>query len=449
MLYSRSMAVLGLSLALLLIGINSQSGWLYWLASVLVAAVVLSWGLSLQQVRKLSLARRHVKEIGEGEELEVTLEISNRGRFSRHLLEVMDEDPGARNAAKRPRMKAPRKKLREYVRDPGPPRIPSPEKDGGRASFLVPLIKGRDKATLTYDRGALRRGVYADWPAYFYSEGLLGLARHSSRVNVESRLVVFPRYVELASFPIADSFLHQQRTPFDLSSKGAGMDFYGVREFREGDPLRHVHWRSTARRGGLVVKEFEREVGTPLLVLIDNGNGSGANGHGSLDSAARLAASIVRYAHHAGHPARLAAYEGERPVIYEVPFFHAALEWLAALRPNGPLSLASQVEGLRGALEQGCFLCCITPAARFDYGRFAAALNPMCHVALVLIDQPSHDGSGPPRGPEDPSREMISDLVRTPFEGLFSVSLYRKGEDLRECLEKPLIIFGDCQSRGR
>ncbi len=452
MLCSRSIIALALSLSLALIGINSQAGWLFWLASMVLSAVVVSWALSRQQVRGLSLSRRHAPRVVEGESLEVTLEVANRGRFSRHLLVVMDDDPCANSLERRPRIKAPRKTVRDYVRDPSPPRIPSPDEDGGSASFLVPFVEGQGKAALTYRRAGLRRGVYRDWPGGLYSEGLLGLARHGRRVAVKSRLVVYPYSVELSSFPLADSFLHPQRSSYDLSSKGAGTDFYGVREFRAGDPLRHVHWKTTARLGDLAVKEFEREVGTPLVVLIDNyaGNGAGnGSAAASLDSAARLAASIVRYAHHSGHPARLAAYDGESPVTFDVPHFEAALEWLSTLGPYGGLSLASQIEGLRGELESGSFLCCIAPAARFDYGRLAASLPPMSHVALVLIDQPSHNGDGPHPGGHDPTRQIVTDLVKEPFPGLFSISLYRKGDDLRECLERPSITFGDYRSRGK
>ncbi len=40
-------------------------------------------------------------------------------------------------------------------------------------------------------------------------------------------------------------------------SRGAGLEPRGIREYAQGDSLRHVHWRSTARRGQLLVKEFE------------------------------------------------------------------------------------------------------------------------------------------------------------------------------------------------
>jgi hypothetical protein len=40
-------------------------------------------------------------------------------------------------------------------------------------------------------------------------------------------------------------------------------------------------------------------------------------------------------------------------------------------------------------------------------------------------------------------------LIETPFSGLFSISLYHEGDDLRTCLEKPLIIFANSQPQER
>lgn len=451
MFFSRSIMVIVLAFAMILIGVNSQSGWMFWFASLLIAALGVSWFISLFQVRKLSLVRRNLPETDEEEELRVTLEIRNRGRFSRNLLEVIDEEPGAVDARKRPRLRAKRRPLREQLRDPSPPEKESPAEAGGRASFLITRIEGGGEASFTYLRGKLRRGVYEDWPGYFYSEGILGLARHSSRVRVESQLVVFPHYEELGSFPLVDSFLHHQRTPHEYSSKkGAGIDYYGVREFRSGDPLRHVHWKTTARRGELVVREFEQETGTPLVVLIDNrAGGEDHKDYGVLlDAEARLAASVVHYAHYAGHPVTLAAYRGESPELYDVRSFHDALKWLAGLGPVGGAGLEQQAEGLWPELSPGCFFCCITPARAFDCRGLAAVLPQMCHVALVLVDPLSYNGNGSSHSAPSPE-QVLSGLIETPFPGLFSISLHRKEESLRACLEKPLIIYGESTPRGR
>ncbi len=452
MLFSRSLMVFFLSVTMILIGINSQSGWMFWLASLLLAALGVSWLLSLLQVRKLSLDRRNPPEIDEEEALRVTLDIHNHGRLSRNLIAVIDEDPACGAARKRPRLRAKHKKLREQLRDPSPPEKESPAEAGGRAAFLVTHVKGGGDASFTYRRGRLRRGIYEDWPGYFYSEGIIGLARHTGRAHAESRLAVLPHFEELGSFPLVDSFLHHQRTPQEYSSqKGAGIDYYGVREFRSGDPLRHVHWKTTARRGELVVREFETETGTPLMVLIDNRAEAHVREENGfvLDAQARLAASVVHYAHYAGHPVTLASYRGETPELHDVRSFHDALRWLAALEPVADAGLERQAEGLWNELSPGCFFCCITPARSIDCSRLAAALPHMCHAALVFVDPLSYGGnvSAPPAAPSP--EQAVCGLVQAPFPGLFSISLFRKGDDLKACLQKPLIIYGESTPRGR
>jgi uncharacterized protein (DUF58 family) len=430
---------MGLAFALILIGINSQAGWLFWLASMLLAALLVSWLLSVFQVRGLGVERAHKPEVVEDELLETKLFVHNRGRLSRSLLEVIDSDPC--RPQKRLQLRPPRKSIRELWRDPSPPLKPSPDRAGGQGAFLLPRLPGKTKTTITYTRGALRRGVYEDWPAFFYSEGVIGLARHASRINPSSRLVVFPSYAKLRYFPFVDSFFHPQYAPRAVSFRGAGMDYYGVREYRAGDPLRHVHWRTTARRGQLAVKEFETEIGVPLLILVDNRAGTGAE---VLDSAARLAASVARYAHYAGHPVTLACYKGRELELLQIPTFRAALQWLAALSAESRLAPEEQAKGLEGRVRGGCFFCHILPAAPFDADRLAAALPPHSQAALILIDLPSHQKHK--ASPSIASEAMVEGLLSSPFPGLFSVSLYRKGDDLRECLESSLITCAGSRS---
>jgi len=56
--------------------------------------------------------------------------------------------------------------------------------------------------------------------------------------------------------------------------RGAGMDPHGVREYVAGDPMRYVHWRSSARRGKLMVKEFETGSGVVVNFVLQRTQGT-------------------------------------------------------------------------------------------------------------------------------------------------------------------------------
>ena len=60
--------------------------------------------------------------------------------------------------------------------------------------------------------------------------------------------------------------------------RGSGMEPHGIREYASGDPLRYVHWRSTARRGKLMVKEFETGSGVAVNFILQRTQGTEVSG---------------------------------------------------------------------------------------------------------------------------------------------------------------------------
>lgn len=85
--------------------------------------------------------------------------------------------------------------------------------------------------------------------------------------------------------------------------RGAGPEIIGVREHSRGDPLRAVHWRSTARRGELVVREFA-EPGRPRLRIELAATDWDVT---ALDAATEAACAIAAGASAAGQPVEVAA----------------------------------------------------------------------------------------------------------------------------------------------
>ena len=130
--------------------------------------------------------------------------------------------------------------------------------------------------TLSATGVALARGVFT-LPALRYDSafpcGFWRWGRTDSRH--ERRLSVYPRYARLASFDIPLGTRNRQELSAARELAREALEFHGCREFREGDALRHVHPRSSARLGVPVVKEFQAEGRSRTAVLVDTHAGSG------------------------------------------------------------------------------------------------------------------------------------------------------------------------------
>jgi len=63
--------------------------------------------------------------------------------------------------------------------------------------------------------------------------------------------------------------MHELEAVAAAPRAGSGTELFGVREYRPGDSLRRIHWRSSARHGKLVVREFEPPGVQTLGIFVD------------------------------------------------------------------------------------------------------------------------------------------------------------------------------------
>jgi uncharacterized protein (DUF58 family) len=82
-------------------------------------------------------------------------------------------------------------------------------------------------------------------------------------------LLVYPRYYTLDRLEVPQGRRYQPGGIPLSSSTGDAIEFIGTREYREGDPVRNIHWRSWARRGEPVVKEHQEEYFCRIAIILD------------------------------------------------------------------------------------------------------------------------------------------------------------------------------------
>ena len=136
--------------------------------------------------------------------------------------------------------------------------------------FRIPALRPGESFTLTCPHPAEKRGEYSVEKIFLSSGDPLGLFRKKKVFREPAVIQIQPEARPLDSLAggtgrggLTDS---EGR---NLGKAGQGKDFFGVRPYRAGDEVRHIHWKSTAAKGQLMVKEFEASAVDRIVILLD------------------------------------------------------------------------------------------------------------------------------------------------------------------------------------
>jgi uncharacterized protein (DUF58 family) len=151
-------------------------------------------------------------------------------------------------------------------------------------------------------------------------------------------VAVYPRFYTIDSFPFTVGRRYQPGGIPLSSHLGDSNEFIGAREYREGDPVRNIHWRSWARRGEPVVKEFQEEYFCRIALVLDTFLPAKPRPGESeaFEAAISVLASI---AEHFGHSEHVVDILAAGPDFYEVTagrslaYLENILELLAGIKP--------------------------------------------------------------------------------------------------------------------
>ena len=370
---------------------------LYPVALGLLVAVLLAW-LWTRLAGRPSGLRRRVPEIDcfAGDDVQVQLELE----------------------LERPRVPA-TFVLRERIGKLGELEMTVPA--SGVASYVLET---------SYVLERLPRGRYVFEQSVAAVEDPLGLARVEGPVEAPGALLVYPRLVELDGlFSDAGALALNGRRM--LLRRPSGFDLHNVREYERGESLRKVHWRSTAKRAQLMVKELEDAPRDEVTVVLD-ADPAGVVGD-SFETQVRAAGSILM-AH--GRRGRRAVLVVNSPRMEQQRIHpgdaegRQALELLAAVEPEpGPPLHALLTED--GPAGRGLELAVVTAtlASRL-VTRLVERTAGRKSISLVLVDAASFGKLG--------TRSVYPGLLALQAAGV-AVAVIRAGDDLAAALSAPAV----------
>src|SRR6266702_196853 len=211
---------------------------------------------------------------------------------------------------------------------------------GSRPRYVLDGVERGGVRELTYPLRSDLRGKFTIGPLEVRIADSFGLVELGRSFATTSALVVTPKVVTLPRTAIGASWVGEGegRT---RAAAAAGEDDVVPRAYRDGDELRRVHWRSTARYGELMVRREEQHWRNRAVVFLDT-RASGHGGRGlssSFEFAVEAAASIGVHLAREGIDGELITDSGA--VRAPGSFEDVLLDTLAVIRPSRSSTLSA------------------------------------------------------------------------------------------------------------
>jgi uncharacterized protein (DUF58 family) len=248
---------------------------------VLSLPLITAWVVGRNRYR-LALIRTVTPQlVAAGQPARVTLTLTNEGRTPNGVLLLEDQVP--------------------YVL-------------GTRPRFVLEGIGTGWRETVTYQVRSDVRGHFEIGPMSVRVTDPFGLVELGRTFRTTVPLTVTPRTVLLPQIPLGGAWTGSGDNRPRAFATGSAEDVT-VRDYRQGDDLRRVHWRSSARLGELMVRREEQPWQSRATLFLDNrtiahrGQGIAS----SLEAAVSAAASIAVHLSHRGFAVRLVTATGEDP----------------------------------------------------------------------------------------------------------------------------------------
>jgi uncharacterized protein (DUF58 family) len=137
--------------------------------------------------------------------------------------------------------------------------------ESGKILYIPP----RSQVSVEYDMTLPRRGVHAVQPLVLSSSFPLGVLEGVLELPRKREVVALPRLGDIKGHYVFQRRSLEENVLRHSIPQDRQIEFFGLREYRSGDSLRHIHWRTSARKQQLFVREFERQEGKNILMLLD------------------------------------------------------------------------------------------------------------------------------------------------------------------------------------
>ncbi len=261
-----NMALAGLFLAAVF-GLDTNFNQAYQLFTLLLALLLLSL-IHSRMIRIGLYAERMMPLIGTaGEPLRYRIRIKNNGGGILTGLELLEQLPDVRPSfADFTAFAANGSRPSRYLRWQ---ELCKKTKIASPHAFKLPQLYVGDTAELRIEMTPLRRGVLKLTGIKASRPDIFGLIKSSVPVQCQGSCLIIPKRYPLPPIPLPGNRAFQQGGVALAASVADSEEFQSLREYRPGDPMRMIHWKSWARSGKPVIREYQAEFFVRHALVLD------------------------------------------------------------------------------------------------------------------------------------------------------------------------------------
>src|SRR5215469_13300236 len=267
---------------------------------------------------------------------------------------------------------------------------------GTRPRYVLNGIERGGTRELSYPLRSDLRGKFEIGPLEIRIADAFGLVELGRSFSSRTTFLVTPKVVALPRAVVSGSWLGDGEGRARMAA-AAGEDDVVPRAYRDGDELRRVHWRSTARYGELMVRREEQQWRNRAVLFLDT-RGSAHGGRGpssSFEYAVSAAASIGVQLAREGIASEFITDAG--PASVSTPFEDVLLDSLAVIRTSSASTLIPALaDGLRG--NNGLLIAVLGRISPEEARQLASARHSSGAALALLLAVSSWRGQRPGDG---------------------------------------------------
>jgi uncharacterized protein (DUF58 family) len=311
-------------LLLLATGLYQQINLILLVAGLAAGPIVGSIFASAAMLRRLRITRRIPPYVFSGDTLSIDYTLENDRRWTAALALVIEDDL-----------------------------VPLDRTVSGTGSLIPSVffarVPARERAWVRWQGPSPKRGKYLFRTMDLITRSPFGLLERRVTIPESGSLIVYPRIGQLSRrWHLIQRQANETRRGLRHDRSAQQQEYHGLRDYRAGDSPRWIHWRTSARLGKPMVKEFEQQNEQDLAILLDPWlprTKVTTEQREALEQAIQFAATVCLETCRQQGRRLLLGWTGPTPGVRQGPssvkLLHELLEQLAVMRSSAEGTLAA------------------------------------------------------------------------------------------------------------